>query len=114
MPYLHSVKVDPLSLRELSKTIALVITRTRTMKPVVGPLGAWFCTLLSIFAIVILSIIGLMFYKGHETMMGSINDPEDGKAVARTVFAAVGVYAVFLVFCGSQVFINSKQKRVSL
>lgn len=26
--------------------------------------------------------------------MGSTDDPEDGKAVAGTVFAAVGVYAV--------------------
>lgn len=84
------------------------------MKPVVGPMGAWFCTLLSIFAIVILSIIGILFHNGHETMMGSINDPEDGKAVARTIFAAVGVYAVFLAFCGSQVFINGRKNRVSL
>jgi hypothetical protein len=30
----------------------------------------------------------------HESMMGSINDPEDGKAVAGTLFSSVVVYAV--------------------
>lgn len=30
----------------------------------------------------------------HETMMGSINDPVDGKSVASTLFASVLVYAV--------------------
>ena len=30
----------------------------------------------------------------HETMMGSINDPKDGKAVASTITASVLVYAV--------------------
>ncbi|KAL7275150.1 hypothetical protein RUND412_001912 [Rhizina undulata] len=49
---------------------------------------------LSIFAIVILSVIGLLFDRGHETMMGSTEDPTDGKAVAGTIFTAVGVYGV--------------------
>lgn len=30
----------------------------------------------------------------HHSMMGSITDPPDGKAVAGSVFASVGVYAV--------------------
>lgn len=30
----------------------------------------------------------------HHTMMGSTDDPKDGKAVARSIFAAVVVYAV--------------------
>jgi ribonuclease kappa len=43
-------------------------------------MGAWFCTVLSVFAIIILGVIGLLFSAGHESMVGSINDPEDGKA----------------------------------
>ncbi|GMM51310.1 hypothetical protein DASB73_022680 [Starmerella bacillaris] len=84
------------------------------MKAVVGPLGAWFCTILSVFAIVILSFIALMFYKDHEEFTGSINDPEDGKAVAATIMWAVVVYAVFFVFCGSQVLIHRRNSRVVL
>ena len=30
----------------------------------------------------------------HRTMMGSTEDPKDGKAVAGSIFAAVVVYAV--------------------
>jgi hypothetical protein len=32
----------------------------------------------------------------HHTMMGSTDDPKDGKAVAGSIFAAVVVYAVGL------------------
>ena len=31
---------------------------------------------------------------GHHSMMGSTDDPNDGKAVAASVFVAVAVYAV--------------------
>lgn len=48
----------------------------------------------SIAAILILSIIGGLFRSEHHSMVGSTKDPEDGKAVARSVFAAVIVYAV--------------------
>ena len=88
----------------------------------------------------------------HHSMMGSINDPKDGKAAAKTVFTAVLVYVVrpssldlrgsspqlrffhvpmdsrktmgwhggltigpvrtqvFLVFCGSQAYLHSRQR----
>jgi len=84
------------------------------MKPVVGPLSAWFCTLLSVFAVIILSFIALMFYKGHEEFTGSVNDPENGKAVAGTIMWAVLVYAVFLLFCGSQVFLHKRTSHIAL
>ena len=48
----------------------------------------------SIAAILILSIIGGLFRSEHHSMVGSTKDPEDGKAVAGSVFAAVIVYAV--------------------
>jgi hypothetical protein len=49
---------------------------------------------ISIFAIVILSVIGALFQTNHHSMVGGTGDPEDGPAVAATVFTAVIVYAV--------------------
>jgi ribonuclease kappa len=49
---------------------------------------------MSAFAIVILSVIGLLFKANHHSMTGSTDDPPDGAAVAVTVFSAVIVYAV--------------------
>ncbi|TKA71366.1 hypothetical protein B0A49_04375 [Cryomyces minteri] len=65
----------------------------------------------SVFAIVILSVIGTMFSHNHHTTMGSTEDPklEDGKAVAGAVFGAVGVYGVFLVFCASQAYLHKRE-----
>jgi hypothetical protein len=52
----------------------------------------------SVFAIVILSIIAGLYRSGHEEFVGGQEDPEDGKAVAGTIFTAVIVYAVgFLI-----------------
>jgi len=42
-------------------------------------------------------------------MTGSTNDPSDPKAVAGSIFAAVIVYAVFLVFCGFQALLHKRQ-----
>lgn len=53
-------------------------------------------TVLSVFAIVILSVLALLYRSNHEQLMGSVNDPTDGKAVSRTVFTAVFVYIVRL------------------
>ena len=44
-------------------------------------------------------------------MMGSTEDPEDGNAVAASVFGAVGVYGICLIFCGSQAFMHNWQRR---
>jgi hypothetical protein len=49
---------------------------------------------ISVFAIVILSVIGSLFKSNHHSMMGSTDDPKDGPAVAATVFSAVIVYVV--------------------
>lgn len=84
------------------------------MKPVVSTGKAYCCTILSAFGIVILSVIGWLFKTGHESMMGSINDPEDGNAVAKTVFGAVFVYIGFFVFCGSQALLIQRQNRIKL
>ncbi|KAI5854620.1 hypothetical protein BZA05DRAFT_370638 [Tricharina praecox] len=79
------------------------------MKPMFSAGTAWCCTIISVFAILILSVIGLLFRNRHESMMGSINDPTDGKAVAATIFASVVVYAVFLVFCAGQAWLHSRR-----
>jgi len=44
-------------------------------------------------------------------MMGSTEDPEDGNAVAVSVFGAVVVYVVFLAFCGFQAFLHHWERR---
>jgi hypothetical protein len=49
---------------------------------------------ISIFAIIILSTIGAMFASGNHTVMGSAEDPKDGKSVATAVFGAVVIYGV--------------------
>lgn len=41
---------------------------------------AWFCTILSAFGVVILSVIAHLFNINHEGFVGSINQPEDGPA----------------------------------
>ncbi|ODV66910.1 hypothetical protein HYPBUDRAFT_152916 [Hyphopichia burtonii NRRL Y-1933] len=84
------------------------------MKAVVSTGKAYFCTILSAFAVVILSFLGYLFQTGHESMMGSINDPKDGAAVAHTIFNAVFVYLAFLVFCGIQVLLIRRQNRIQL
>ncbi|VVT44711.1 uncharacterized protein SAPINGB_P000507 [Magnusiomyces paraingens] len=84
------------------------------MKPVVGSFSAYFCTGLSIFGVIILSVIGILFYVGHESMVGSITDPSDGKAVASTIFGAVIVYALFAVFCGWQIHVIKTQDRIRI
>lgn len=81
------------------------------------------------FAIIILSIIGGLYRSGHEEFVGSNGDPEDGKAVAGTIFTAVIVYAVrsnhgvpsekpiltgrqvFVVFCGLQGLLHVRENR---
>ena len=49
---------------------------------------------ISVFAIIILSILGLLFKNNHHEVVGGVEDPENGPAVAGTVFVAVLVYAV--------------------
>lgn len=52
---------------------------------------------ISIFAIIILSTIGSMFAAGNHTVMGSSEDPKDGKSVAAAVFGAVIIYGVRII-----------------
>jgi len=49
---------------------------------------------ISVFAIVVLSVLGILFKSNHPELVGGEEDPEDGPAVAATVFTAVIIYAV--------------------
>ncbi|PHH68811.1 hypothetical protein CDD80_7232 [Ophiocordyceps camponoti-rufipedis] len=81
------------------------------MKPLVSALNAWSCAVISVFAIVILSILGGLYRSGHEEFVGGRDDPKDGKAVAGTIFTAVFVYVGFLVFCGFQGLLHIRENR---
>ncbi|KAH6610596.1 hypothetical protein Trco_000616 [Trichoderma cornu-damae] len=81
------------------------------MKPVVGAMHAWSCTVISFFAIIILTVLASLYRSGHEELVGGINDPADGKAVSGTVFTAVFVYIGFFVFCGLQGMLHVRENR---
>jgi len=81
------------------------------MKPVVSAFNAWTCIVVCVFAIVILSVIGSLFQNNHHSMMGSEDDPENGPAVAVSVFGAVAVYGAFLLFCGFQAVLHQRERR---
>ncbi|KAI0478502.1 hypothetical protein GGR56DRAFT_672529 [Xylariaceae sp. FL0804] len=81
------------------------------MKPIVGPMQAWSCVVISAFAIVILSIIGSLFRSGHHEFVGGADDPDNAHEVSSTIFIAVIVYAAFLVFCGLQGMLHVRQSR---
>ncbi|KAH8910876.1 hypothetical protein BR93DRAFT_964718 [Coniochaeta sp. PMI_546] len=81
------------------------------MKPVVGAMQAWSCTVISAFAIIILGTLGLLFNAEHPEMVGGEEDPANGHQVAVTVFIAVLIYAGFLVFCGIQGVLHMRESR---
>ncbi|KAK0618317.1 hypothetical protein B0T17DRAFT_495276 [Bombardia bombarda] len=81
------------------------------MKPLVGAMQAWSCFVISIFAIIILSILGVLYRKNHPELVGGEEDPENGPEVAATIFIAVIIYAGFLVFCGLQGLLHIRQSR---
>lgn len=84
---------------------------TNKMKPVVGVMQAWSCIVISVFAVIILSIIGALFKSNNHALLGGKEDPDDGAAVAATVFSAVVVYAVFIVGCGFQAYLHFRDNR---
>ncbi|KAK4128582.1 hypothetical protein N657DRAFT_562091 [Parathielavia appendiculata] len=81
------------------------------MKPIVSAVQAWSCFVISCFAIVILSVLGILFRGNHPELVGGEEDPEDGPAVAATVFTAVIIYAGFLIFCGFQGLLHIRENR---
>ncbi|RYC61320.1 hypothetical protein CHU98_g4885 [Xylaria longipes] len=62
------------------------------MKPVVGAMQAWSCVVISVFAIIILSVIGSLYRTKHHEFVGSIGDPKNPGEVSTTIFTAVIVF----------------------
>ncbi|EXF76910.1 hypothetical protein CORC01_11660 [Colletotrichum orchidophilum] len=81
------------------------------MKPVVSAMQAWQCTVISVFAIVILGVLGILFKQNHPELVGSEEDPKDGGAVAGTIFVSVMIYVGFFVFCGLQGLLHVRENR---
>ncbi|KAJ5908219.1 hypothetical protein N7495_000901 [Penicillium taxi] len=99
------------------------LPKTVNMKPVVSALNAWSCVVISIFAIIILSVLGSLFnvrilgpqpidqQSNNPSYTGAEEDPEDGPAVAASIYIAVIVYAGFFVFCGLQAYLHVRGSR---
>jgi hypothetical protein len=51
-------------------------------------------TVISVFAIIILSVLGALFRSNHHEFVGGDEDPENGPEVAGTIFVAVFIYIV--------------------
>ncbi|KAJ5237675.1 hypothetical protein N7489_007766 [Penicillium chrysogenum] len=81
------------------------------MKPVVSALNAWSCVIISVFAIVILSVLGSLYNSNNHAYTGSEGEPKDGPAVAASIYTAVIVYAGFFVFCGFQAYLHMRDSR---
>ncbi|KAI1330970.1 hypothetical protein F5Y16DRAFT_361806 [Xylariaceae sp. FL0255] len=81
------------------------------MKPVIGAMQAWSCVVISIFAIIILSILGGLYRKGHHEFYGGRDDVFDNNEVANTIFTTVIIYAAFLVCCGFQGLLHMRESR---
>ncbi|KAH6689032.1 hypothetical protein F5X68DRAFT_204837 [Plectosphaerella plurivora] len=81
------------------------------MKPVVSAGNAWTCTVVSIFAIVILGVLSILFKAEHHELVGGNEDPEDPSTVAATLFTAVIVYVGFAVCCGLQGLLHVRESR---
>ncbi|KXG50204.1 uncharacterized protein PGRI_061710 [Penicillium griseofulvum] len=92
------------------------------MKPVVSALNAWSCVVISVFAIVILSVLGSLYSSNNHAYTGSEDGPENGPAIAASIYTAVIVYAVrhsplseprrgFFVFCGFQAYLHMRDSR---
>ncbi|KAK6522249.1 hypothetical protein TWF281_002816 [Arthrobotrys megalospora] len=84
------------------------------MKPVISAGNAWSCTVISLFAVIILSVIGALFKAEHEVVAGKTEDPKDPQVAAATIFTAVGVYALFFIFCGCQAWLHTRQPGIAL
>ncbi|BCR85026.1 uncharacterized protein ACHE_20484A [Aspergillus chevalieri] len=81
------------------------------MKPIVSALNAWSCVVISFFAVIILSVLGTLYQHDHPGYTGSEGDPENGPAVAASIFTAVIVYAAFFVFCAFQAYLHIRASR---
>ncbi|ORY87892.1 hypothetical protein BCR37DRAFT_375843 [Protomyces lactucae-debilis] len=90
------------------------LDKALAMKPVVPAGYAYFCTILSFFAIIMLSVIAALFNYGAAALVDGLPEDVSGQDAASTCIATVIVYVVFFLFCGSQVFLSKRQGRIHL
>ncbi|KAI8099090.1 uncharacterized protein BX664DRAFT_320362 [Halteromyces radiatus] len=81
------------------------------MKTFVSPGNATCCSILSIFGIIFLVILGLAFDAKVEVLTEFITDPDDPAATAKACFSAAIVYACFLAFCSCQSLVHRYNSR---
>ncbi|KAK4205348.1 hypothetical protein QBC40DRAFT_249353 [Triangularia verruculosa] len=81
------------------------------MKPIVGAVQAWSCVVISLFALVVLGVLGVLFKGNHPELVGGDEDPKNGPEVASTIFTAIIIYIGFIVFCGFQGLLHVRQSR---
>ncbi|KAJ3424879.1 ribonuclease kappa [Anaeramoeba flamelloides] len=60
--------------------------------------GSIFCIILSIWGVIMLVILGILFSTGHQGNIGDIGDKKP-KSLARDLYIAAGIYLVFLIGC---------------
>lgn len=75
---------------------------------------AYFCTILSLFAMIMLGVIAILFMTGAEALVGSLPEDVSGKDAAGTCIATIIVYAVFFLFCGGQVVLSRRESSIRL
>ncbi|KAJ1977810.1 hypothetical protein H4R34_003443 [Dimargaris verticillata] len=69
------------------------------------------CSILSVFGIIILVILGTMFASRAPQFSESTKDPDNYDAIASSCYAAAGIYAGFLAFCCCQSIMNRRTSR---
>ncbi|KAJ2776403.1 hypothetical protein H4R18_005691 [Coemansia javaensis] len=77
----------------------------------VSPGCAVCCQVLSVFGIVFLVALGLLFNAEVEELTGSTEDPVHPRDVARACFLAAAIYAGFLACCSCQQFARKADVR---
>lgn len=68
----------------------------------ISPGCALCCQILSVFGIVFLVALGLLFNAEVEDLTGSVEDPVNPKEVGHACFIAAAIYAGFLLCCSCQ------------
>lgn len=63
---------------------------------------------------VILGLIAVFFSIGASALVDGLPKDVSGKDAAATCVSTVIVYAVFFVFCGSQVWLNRQRGQIQL
>ncbi|KAG0305020.1 hypothetical protein BGZ98_004684 [Dissophora globulifera] len=84
------------------------------MKPIFSAGNATCCTILSVFGVIFLSIMGFLFSIPAESLTHTTNDPEDPAAVAKACFTATAFYGFMILFCGCQSWLNKREERAQI